>query len=324
MNPLTETKQQYTLTCRLLERANLGILIEGAEEAAEDWRKALATGDLYLWSEEKAKACLDFHKEHIPDFFEIDKVSLPVTHVDHMGSVTILQAHVNADGVLGIEVMVAGFEPDMGERDDAPEELENMGGGFFAHGMVFVQKDEDKGAGQYKMAPQFSFHEPLVIKSDRKTMVFLGEEAPQARLYMEDAVKERLMRDTANAAITAIEQMFYALRPRETVIREVPKKVRKYKGGKHGVIPRAEQREVHVLLDPDEVQEIKRSTGEAEGTHASPRPHTRKAHRRVLRSDRFKNAKGRVIEVGMSLVNVKDGETIETPRKVYHVVRAGA
>jgi len=119
----------------------------------------------------------------------------------------------------------------------------------------------------------------------------------------------------------AVELYHYTMKPRTVVVKDIPKKPAKTKkAGK--MIPRAHQREVHILLDPDQILEIKREA-EQKGTHASPTPHTRRAHSRTYKDPRYVNVRGQTLSVKECNIGVKKGEEIRTQRRIYHVVSVG-
>ena len=52
-----------------------------------------------------------------------------------------------------------------------------------------------------------------------------------------------------------------------------------------------------ILIDPADTGRYRTETGSADGSHASPRPHARRAHYRTLRAERFKENRGRRIAI---------------------------
>ena len=114
----------------------------------------------------------------------------------------------------------------------------------------------------------------------------------------------------------------YINKPKVVVVKETDEKRERAKSKclDRNLMPRTHQRDVNIILDTEEVKTLCKYKG---GTHASPVPHKRRAHKRVLRSPRYKYARGKVIDVGETEVGVKPGEVINHKKKIYHVVSVG-
>lgn len=117
---------------------------------------------------------------------------------------------------------------------------------------------------------------------------------------------------------TALIQLDYASKARQTVIEETPPTVIRNPGGKH--IPRASERPRIIVLDPDEVLHLRKhpSSPPQGGHHATPAAHLRRAHQRTLRAERWKKKRGQTIEIDAMMICPEMAWTVG--RTTYKVV----
>ena len=99
-----------------------------------------------------------------------------------------------------------------------------------------------------------------------------------------------------NDAVTAIEELLCLTKDPDTfVFEQSPTKPRKTKPGR---IARSQDRPKYILLKPDDIRRVMKvdqTAGSAPGT--KKRAHERRAHVRVLRSERFTKKRGAIIPV---------------------------
>jgi hypothetical protein len=124
--------------------------------------------------------------------------------------------------------------------------------------------------------------------------------------------------DLCTHADTALIQLDYASKARQTVIEETPPTVIRNPGGKH--IPRASERPRIIVLDPDEVLHLRKhpSSPPQGGHHATPAAHLRRAHQRTLRAERWKKKRGQTIEIDAMMICPEMAWTVG--RTTYKVV----
>jgi hypothetical protein len=113
--------------------------------------------------------------------------------------------------------------------------------------------------------------------------------------------------------------------PKHFIIVETPEIVKEGKVPRKK-IPNAQQRDRYILLDPEAAKKIyvSRTDKPQEGTHASPIPHLRRAHSKVLRSDRYaaSGKQGQIVYIRPTWVGDVDWECGQTKYKV--LVRRGS
>lgn len=119
-----------------------------------------------------------------------------------------------------------------------------------------------------------------------------------ARNFAPGAERE-YVRTAGKNVITAVEQVFAFNRPDRFVV-EVsnPSARAEARAGKGRKILRSGDRPTYTLLEPRRVRQVLGIAEHAAGEErAHPRPHERRRHFRTLRSERFKEARGRTVVV---------------------------
>lgn len=108
-------------------------------------------------------------------------------------------------------------------------------------------------------------------------------------------------------AKTALEEIMYFNTPDRFVVRRHAQQPRKKKG-KGPELLRSHERDQYILLRPQEIREKLGMPDEPVRERRSPVPHARRRHFRTLRSDRFKESRGKRIIVAASWVGPTEGE----------------
>lgn len=109
-------------------------------------------------------------------------------------------------------------------------------------------------------------------------------------------------------ARAALEEATVLIDPSRFIVQSTPlsvvnKKERPLKKGQERRIPRSTERPTYTVLTPQEIkQKIMVGAPEPEGTHASPVPHRRRRHTRLLQSAFFKHKQGQIIRVRASYI----------------------
>ena len=271
----------------------------------------LKTVPVYLVSEEKRVRAMEHAKATIKHFDYGYPQQFCVA--DDQGVVLVMRnAHTSEGFIVQGLVMICSRMP------ECPHDIITWG-----LGQVAI-KDASIAGDWVDFLPEKKSEEGWLCAVDKKTfshgLLFDKGKLVAVPVPPEVDRKELALQDFARSISTAFEEMNYTFKPRVTVVTEEQKKAKPIDWSKRKEIPKAHQRQVHIILDPDEVAVIKR---QGEGTHRSPRPHTRRAHMRILRAERFKNARGKVVAIGETEVNVRPGEKIVTPQRIYHVVSVG-
>jgi len=119
---------------------------------------------------------------------------------------------------------------------------------------------------------------------------------------------ECLTESAMRNAITALEEVMYFNTPDRFVVRQHPKRVSK-KGAKRATeFLRSDEREHYILLRPEEIRERFGIPDEPVQDRKAPRPHSRRRHYRTLRSERYKEARGKTVVVPATWVGPESGE----------------
>ena len=309
-----EAEQQYTWFCRVLER----LTNENSNFEQQTFRRFVEMVEhcpVYLWSPEKIAGCQAYHQESPPPLSEVFSLELPVVHADPGGSAMLLSAtpivsgirvtglaiyHMDSD-VLGVSAIGLTMG-DVELRTDPAKPKKYLSHSLEAVGRVWEATEGKVG-------------EDITDYINGAGNRVLGQRFWEARGA-----------DLATHLRVAIEEYLYSIKPRQIVVKEGPRDVRPVKKSRKGTyVPRLHEREIHRVIDPDEVIEIRKQSdrGHGTGTHASPIPHIRRPHNRVLRAARYKAARGRVVKVEETWVGCEPGDTFELPKRIYHVVSVG-
>jgi hypothetical protein len=287
--------EQYNYMARMIEQIKR--LADGKsnskyEEGAQSHLDIFRSAAVYLWSDEKSEKCLQYVQTHEINVADLFKVGLPAISSDPVSCVMIEEPEMHGEDIFFWYNYSVG-DPTLGY-------------------LLFY--------GQVKYQPPFLRRDRTCCLSEVRCVAFdiRMNFCPPAKVPMEDLIKE-----ANNQVNTAVEQLLYTLVPSTFVVREETPHTRKREGRGYppGVAPRIIDRPIHTVLMPDEVREIQHQRGEAQGTHASPVPHKRRGHSRVLRHERFKQ-RGKQIFVRDTLINCRPGDIIQVRKRFYHVVKA--
>lgn len=294
-----EAESLYTWMCRVIEQKVLDPV------SKETLVGIMQNSPLYLWSKGKEAKVEEYFDDKTLKIFE--PMKLPVIMSTQNCCCALLEQRVlNESAILFTGYIIA-------HSDDEQNLLTSI------YGELTLTSTSN---GQFRAAfgaPAIAIFKVNGTKleeyGDPKTMSerMGGPLGSQFNQMYAEACTAHLLK--------AVELYHYTLKPRVVVVKEIPKKPMKSKKmGK--MIPRIHQREVHIILDPDQVREIKREA-EQKGTHASPTPHTRRAHARTYKDPRYVNVKGQTLQVKECNIGVKKGEEIKTQHRIYHVVSVG-
>ncbi len=293
----------YNWLCRVIDNG-YEISFQEQADAQELLKEVVANNPLYLLSEEKAQASKDYiHDELSGQIGDYMSMIHPCVVADPEGVVMIY----------GVERTDIGWQ--VYGMSIAYDEITSQFGIPIVAMMIGKLTVVEAGTDivNYRVGDQHTVGSILLPEKNK----IRGVLSDTSR---DEDFKEAAQQDFRSALLTAMEQLWYTQKPRVTVVKYgTAPEPRKHKKRPQKT-PRADQREVHIILDPDEVREIRKQQG---GTHASPVPHKRKAHRRVLRHPRYGDNVGKVIQIGEMDVNCAPGEVIRTPRRIYHVVSVG-
>lgn len=302
-----DAEEQYNTLCRFAERGILANLTDPKARAYQRVIQAMLNEfDLYLWTQEKADRCLQHIREHGICLGEIPFDAFPAISADPGGVVVLSSCNLDYDRGLLVADFVMAHKYSAKIEGDVSHFF-FTGSGKMLYDLTRTTKTAWKGETEGFVSAIFSFN-----PATKEFTHLPGHDELPVR------------KDAMTHVGTAIEQMWYAYRPRTVVVKTETKETRraKQRGSVPGAVRRAHQKEVHIVLDPDEIKVVKQIAVN-KGTHASPIPHKRRAHKRVLKAARFKNARGKVIDIGEVHVNCEPGERIELPKKIYHVVSVG-
>lgn len=301
-------EMQYNWAARIVD--HLVALAAGEPSMAKDveyGRRMLRDPDLYLLAADKEEAALEFVKADGIAFEKLAETVDGIILADTGSCVLIDTVRRHEDGRWAAGAAVWAYD--------------GLGGVWAADALVLFQEVENESRYHLEVS-NLTWRMWDVTTKDYR--VSISGDAPGLTREMH----ELRCTDVATHIKTALEELSYLYKPGVTVLKEtsthrVKHLRRKAKKGKLPPTPRAADREVHVVFDPDEVHEILVARHEHTGTHAPPRPHKRRAHQRTYRHPRFKEARGKTVCIDEIDVGVKPGERIELPRKVYHVRSIG-
>lgn len=291
-----EAEEQHLWFCRAVEQHNW---------AADGMSRSEIVGlvnrsPLILFSKEKAERSMEFHRKLPP----VLKKVRPQLVIDHMSGVLLLEA-AEQDECLAVAALTIGYasEHDMG-----------LNGVALTHGQLFLRRKGQTMEYEVAMGDLF----PYVYEVD-------GKRLGRPFRVESDMGRGLTERDFRRGVITALEQLNYLRQPRQILVDDRPVQKRKRKGGAQDqIIARSSDRPALIVLDPEDVQTLRRYESESQGRrHQPPKPHWRRPHSRTLRHPRWGASVGKVIEVGATNVGVVPGEEIQLPRRIYHVVSVG-
>lgn len=286
-------EQQYNTFARLSEW-----LVRNKSGPAQIFLDVVRNTDLYLFSDEKVTKALEYAKENRPDILRVREL-VPVMVADS-GSVVMLYTAQETEH---------GFE---------------LAGQMTASQMAGVDVVVNAGF-KIRMEPEGNRYHARVLALRPRIARIAGKEfevlATEGNIGQEMYAAAR--EDSVRHAITAIEELNCTLKPRNVVVVTDSKHIRKMTAKQRpGTLARADDRPRHVVLDPDEVKEL-RGKASGGGTHASPVPHKRRAHQRTYKAERYKNVRGKTVTVKEVSVNCRPGEEIKLPKMIYHVKSVG-
>lgn len=285
-------EQQYNTFARLSEW-----LVRNKSGPAQVFIDVVRNTDLYLFSDDKVERALEYAKENRPDILRVREL-FPVMVADS-GSVVMLYTAQETEH---------GFE---------------LAGQMTASQMAGVDVVVNAGF-KIRMEPEGNRYHARVLALRPRIARIAGKEfevlATEGNIGQEMYAAAR--EDSVRHAITAIEELHYTFKPRNVVVVTDSKHIRKMTAKQRpGMIARADDRQRHLVLDPDEIKTLRLRV--AGGTHASPVPHRRRAHKRTYKDERYKNVRGKTVDVKEATVNLRPGEEIKLPRMVYHVKSVG-
>lgn len=288
-----EARKQFTNLSRITEQ----LLKLDDFDDSEPVETIIREAPLYLFSKEKVEAASEWVKT-----LEEPLCNVPLKHpiivCDDLSAVVLLACY-SKENRTNIVAMVSTY---LSETD--------KGKAFTVHstGELVLTRQETC------LDQKINFFNWSVWDLNSSPLVQVGNRGDEVGY---DALAQRRFQACIKRAI---EFYAYSLKPRTIVVKEeaYDKKAAK-KGKKSGKLPRDHQREVHIVLDPDEVRELQKKA--KTGTHASPCAHVRRAHKRTYKHECYKNMRGQVVDIGEVKINVKEGQEIKTPRRIYHVVK---
>lgn len=294
-----EAESLYTWMCRVIEQKVTD------PKSKQTLTTIMSEAPLYLWSTEKEKAVEEYYDDKTIKVF--DPMKFPIIISTHNCCCMLLKQEVVSEHSVRFEGYIVGISNDE----------ENLLTGI--HGRLTLTTN-----GDGKFSADFGAPAIAIFRMNGKHLEEFGDESYYSQL-MNGTLGSEFNKMYAEACtahfMKAIELYDYTMRPRVVVIKEVAKKPAKNKK-KGSLVPRAHQRDIHIVLDPDQVREIKREA-EEKGTHSSPTPHVRRAHSRTYRHERYTNVRGQTLAVKESNIGFKEGDEIKTSRRIYHVVSIG-
>lgn len=300
-------EQQFNLFAQLVEYIVRDTSVKHGWKLGEKLLSMLREFDLYLWTAEKMQRARQYIIESgdrnlyalPPDIFPCIMVT--------PGAVTIIEEYLPTEKGIVLRYLCCS---------GASGEVVNTGAisaQIVAYGISIIPLNATRKKVFVTLDRKFFLSERF---ADKTYALTAGGDLESPEMIVEEIIDEELRNTLCQAC--------YVTKPRQTLVVASTKATdkRKKKGYSRGIAPRAQDREVHVVLDPDELRIIKRQATESQGgTHASPIPHKRRPHQRTFRADRYKKAKGKTVQFGEIYVKCKPGEKIFLPRKVYHVKR---
>ena len=337
-------EEQFHWLCRIVEsdfiKERMQDAVESGHPSAAVYDilvKQVRTAPVYLWSDEKRERAIEYSKQDTLSmtFHVMDVDALcPVITADSEGatvlnSVSAIGERIETRSYFSYVINPAIQRHEMLKKKGIPEEqiksLYTKPQLFFYMVKLIFEPDHPGDPASYRAwVEDASFMMWTLDSGSRKVEGRPDVNASDTELVGES--RHQIWKTAFDHVRSALEQMIYTLAPRTVVVKDVPAKPRNpEKRTKRLHIPRRHEREVHIIFDPEEVQELRArpETVDHGGTHASPRPHVRRAHKRTFKADRYKKAKGKTVEVGPIFVNCSPGDRFEFARRFYHIVSVG-
>lgn len=281
-----EANKQFNMMCKYMEQGYAGTKMDGI------FKSLIDDSDIYLFSREKTEASYDYWEER-KDSFEFPDIEKPVVMANGIGCSCISVSDTNGY-IIRYKLIVTRYKED----DKEPGK---------SHFVV--------AAGSISVGMENFSIEKNVVLNYFHQFTIRNKVIKQTTKF---EVDEELKRAFVRQSLVSMRELLYSKVPHSIVVLDEPSNRRPYSAK---TIARRDDRPVYVVLTPEEVVTIKKSLG---GTHASPIPHKRKAHDRVLRHERFKQ-RGKTIKVKESNINVKPGDILPSDKKrIYKVVSVGS
>jgi hypothetical protein len=201
----------------------------------------------------------------------------PITAVEDNDSCVIVQAIEPEKFGLDQKWMCCEYIPPMA-REDWPL----PGCGLINMGCITSMEAMDDGVKYNACVPVVVM---LIVDALRKEVI--GDIRVEEDDLSTDAMHAR--KTAFRNWITAIEELMLLNEPSRFILEDRPLKERV----NPKKILRSHERPIYTLLRPKEIRERMHLTEHLVHTHSSPIPHERRAHKKVLRSERYKAARGR-------------------------------
>jgi hypothetical protein len=136
-----------------------------------------------------------------------------------------------------------------------------------------------------------------VITPYKKTHIYSDYIGKQLDYIDHEMVQLHLKSATTNA-MTAIQEILYANTPNRFVVEISPSSQKKTNKKKINKIPRSDQRQKYILLEPKEIRKLMKEENPTTPTgRKSPKIHERRAHPRTFHSNRFIHMKDKTIMI---------------------------
>lgn len=302
MDPKAATEEAqalYTWMCRIIEQK------VDDPQSKEDLIRITKSCPLYLWSRKKEADIEGYYDDKTIKIFE--PMKLPVIMSTHNCCCLLLKQEILNESKIRFEGYLVAHS------NDEEEFLTGI------YGQLTLTSTADG-----KFHAGFGAPAIAIFKTEGKHLTQHGD-ADYYSEMMDGPLGNEFQRMYAEACtahmMKALELYDYTKKPRVVVVKEEAKKPVKNKK-KLTTIPRVHQRDVHIVLDPDQVRILKKEA-EDKGTHSSPAPHTRRSHSRTYKDPRYVNVRGQTLSVKECNIGFKEGEEIRTQRRIYHVVSIG-
>jgi hypothetical protein len=109
----------------------------------------------------------------------------------------------------------------------------------------------------------------------------------------------------------------YINSPERFVVKVTPEKTaRELRFSAKGKCRNFTKKQYHIVLDAEQVRDVVRASRGTGGTHASPLPHSRRGHWRMLKADRFKEKK----QIWVRPADINKGMKVTLKKMIYEVI----